>query len=92
MIVSQIAEPERCYLLPTAPEGHRVRCSIVTTDVDEIEGSGLTGVFLRVNEYQFVLFTIEEVEDGIQSGFNIGEYDVYISSHWCGLDCEELIH
>ena len=92
MIVSQIAEPERCYLLPMTPEGHRVRCSIVTTDVDEIEGSGLTGVFLRVNEDQFVLFTIEEVEDGIQSGSNIGKHDVYISSHWCSPDCEELIH
>ncbi len=89
---AKISPTERCYLLPTAPEGNRVRCSIITTDVDEIENSGLTGIFLRVNEEQFVLFTIEEVEDGIQSGSNIGKHDVYIGSHWCYPDCEELIH
>ena len=89
---ARISETERCYLLPTAPEGNRVRCSVITTDVDEIENSGLTGIFLRVNEEQFVLFTIEEVEDEIQSGSNIGKHDVYIGSHWCGSHCAEEEH
>ena len=89
---ARMSETERCFLLPVVPEDHRVRASIITTDVDQIETSNLTGVFLRVNEEQFVLFTIEEVEDEIQSGSNIGKHDVYIGSHWCGSHCAEEEH
>lgn len=86
---SILPEADRCFLLPTIPEGHRLRASIIRTHVDQIEESDLTGVLLRVNEEQFVLFTIEEEPDGLMSGSNIGKYDIYISSHWCSSDCEE---
>ena len=39
---SILPEADRCFLLPTIPEGHRLRASIIRTDVDQIEESDFT--------------------------------------------------
>ena len=106
LLWSRLPEAERSFVLPSVPEGSRLRASIFfmhrESAMDEIEASGIEGVFLRVDkryttsadegaEY-YVAFSIETPEpfEGMH-GENIEKGDVWIGGHWYHPDCEFIV-